>query len=94
MESDYFVGNCKNGANIYGYYANYKNTQNSKYYYGVNNSKLPVEFGETLNKDNSFCVISSLVPKNNIQNYKYNFITPRAMCHEMTCSDKLNYQNK
>ena len=88
MENDYFVGNCKNGANIYGYYANYKNAQNSKYYYGVNNSKLPVEFGETLNKDNSFCVISSLVPKNNIQNYKYNFITPRAMCHEMTCSDK------
>ena len=88
MINDYFVGNCKNGSGAYGYYAPYKNKKDNKYYYGINNTKLPEELGETLNKDNSFCVISSLVPKNIIDNYNYDFVTPRAMCHEMFCSDR------
>jgi len=88
MINDYFVGNCKNGSGAYGYYAPYKNKKDNKYYYGINNTKLPEELGETLNKDNSFCVISSLVPKNIINNYNYDFVTPRAMCHEMFCSDR------
>ena len=88
MENDYYVGNCKNGSNIYGYYAQYKNIQNNKYYYGINNTKLPQEFGETLDLDNSFCVISSLVPKKTISTYKYDFVAPRALCYEMFCSDR------
>ena len=88
MENDYFVGNCKNGADVYGYYASYKNIANNKYYYGINNTKLPKELGEALNKENSFCVINSLVPKEFITNYKYDFVAPRAMCHEMFCSDR------
>ena len=88
MENDYYVGNCKNGADIYGYHTTYKNSENNKYYYGINNIKLPKEFGESLNTNNSFCVINSLVPKKYISNYKYDFITPRAMCHEMFCSDR------
>ena len=88
MINDYFVGNCKNGADAYGYYITYKNKKNNKYYYGINNTKLPEELGETLNKDKSFCVISSLVPKNIIDDYIYDFASPRAMCHEMFCSDR------
>ena len=88
MINDYYVGNCKNGASAYGYHATYKNKKNNKYYYGINNTKLPEELGEALNKDNSFCAISSLVPKNIIDNSNYDFVAPRAMCHEMFCSDR------
>ena len=88
MENDYYVGNCKNGSTMYGYNARYKSNQNNKYYYGIKNTELPKEFGEALNSDNSFCVISSLVPKNKLSSYKSNFVAPRAMCHEMICSDR------
>ena len=87
-ENDYYVGNCKNGADIYGYNSRYKSKTENKFYYGIRNSQLPKEFGESLNKDNSFCVINSLVLKSNSLNYKYNFTAPRAMCHEMICSDR------
>ena len=88
MENDYYIGNCKSGSNIYGYNTRYKNIKDNKYYYGINNTKLPKEFGEILNTNNSFCVINSLVLKSDISKYKYDFVTPRAMCHEMFCSDK------
>ena len=88
MENDYYVGNCKNGSNIYGYNTVYKNVKDNKYYYGIKNTVLPKEFGESLNTDNSFCVINSLVLRNDISKYKYDFVTPRAMCHEMFCSEK------
>ena len=88
MENDFYVGNCRDGSNIYGYNARYKNFKNNKYYYGINNTKLPEDFGESLNKDNSFCVINSLVLKTDVSKYKYNFVAPRAMCHEMICSDR------
>ena len=88
MENDYYVGNCKNGADIYGYNSRYININNNKFYYGVQNTELPKEFGETLNTDNSFCVINSLVYSKNSTNYKYNYTAPRAMCHEMFCSER------
>lgn len=88
MENDYYVGNCKNGADIYGYNARYIHLINNKFYYGIKNSELPKEFGETLNYDNSFCVINSLVLKEKASNYKYNYTAPRAMCHEMFCSER------
>ena len=88
MKNDYYVGNCKNGADIYGYNARYINLNNNKFYYGIQNTELPKEFGESLNSDNSFCVINSLVYKKNAANYKYNYTAPRAMCHEMFCSDR------
>ena len=88
MKNDYYVGNCKNGADMYGYNSRYKNENNNKYYYGIKNSELPKEFGEKLNTDNSFCVINSLVLKNKASSYKYNYTAPRAMCHEMICSNR------
>ena len=87
-ENDYYVGNCKNGADMYGYNTRYKKFNENKYIYGIKNTQLPQEFGESLNKDNSFCVINSLVLKSNSLNYKYNYTAPRAMCHEMMCSDR------
>ena len=88
MINEYYIGNCKNGSEIYGYNSRYKHINNNKYYYGIKNKDLPKEFGESLNKDNSFCVINSLVLKSDSLSYKYNFTAPRAMCHEMICSDR------
>ena len=85
MGNNYFVGNCKNGNDNYGYYTRYKNEKTNKYVYGITNKNLPKNFDESLNSDNSFCVISSLVPKNEI--YKYNFVFPSAVCDEMFCSE-------
>ena len=88
-ENDFYVGNCKNGADMYGYNTRYKKfNENNKYVYGIKNTQLPQEFGESLNKDNSFCVINSLVSKSKTSSYNYNYTAPRAMCHEMICSDR------
>ena len=89
MINDYYVGNCKNGSDIYGSRTKYKNIKDNNYY-AINNNKLPKEFGESLDKDNSFCIITNLVSKNDLINnkYNYNFNEPRAICHEILCSDK------
>ena len=78
---DYFTGNCKYGNGNYGENIYYYN-EDSKEYENITNSMLPKELGETYS-NNSFCVMSSLVPNGKYKKFGSIF---HPMCYQMYCS--------
>ena len=83
--SNYFYGNCKYGNANFGSYINYINPSNNNIQNGYLNSGLPKEISETLS-DNSFCIMTNLVPKN--EKYKIFNSIFHPMCYETFCSSK------
>jgi len=77
-QNSYFVGNCKIGNGNYGSFLWYNGATN------IPNSKMPEEFGEKYG-DNSFCMMSNLVPKDKDE-YKYFGSIFHPMCYPVYCS--------
>ncbi|MBR3672722.1 MAG: hypothetical protein IKN65_00290, partial [Clostridia bacterium] len=77
----YFVGNCRRGNGNYGSYIYYKNPETGQAE-THNNSELPIELGEKYT-ENSFCMMSSLVPKGKYEIYG-TILHP--MCFPSYCS--------
>jgi hypothetical protein len=81
----YFYGNCKYGNENFGSFVYYINPNNNVMEKGHPNSALPEEIQETLS-DNSFCIMTNLVPKDD--KYKiYNSVF-HPMCYQIYCSSK------
>ena len=81
-QNSYFVGNCKFGNGNYGtnlYYFKEGTTVKN-----IPNNKIPEEFGEKYS-DNSFCMMSSLVPKEK-NDYSYFGTIFHPMCYPVYCS--------
>ena len=83
--SVYYVGNCKKGMGNYG--SNILYNDNIK----ESNAKIPESFGEKYG-NNSYCVLSSVIPK--IKKFKDNQIYNKyvdaihSMCYPMFCTEK------
>ena len=81
----HYVGNCKKGEGNYG--SNILYNDNIK----ESNSKIPESFGEKYG-NNSFCALSSVIPKNekNKDSQIFNKYTDiiHSMCYPMFCTDK------
>ena len=81
----HYVGNCKRGIGVYG--SNVLYNDNIK----ESNSKIPENFGEKYG-NNSFCVLSSVIPKikTNKDYEKYNKYIDiiHSMCYPMFCTEK------
>jgi len=80
-QDSYFVGNCKMGNGKYGtnlYYINAQGVSENNH----PNSELPKELGEKYS-ENSFCMMSSLVPKDKNSIYETIF---HPMCFPSYCS--------
>ena len=79
---EYFTGHCKYGSGVYGNSIYYFNQDTQQYELNHPNSEFSEELGE-IYSDTSFCIMSSLTPKNK---YKlFNSIT-HPMCYQMHCS--------
>ena len=81
-QNSYFVGNCKLGNGNYG--TNLWYNINGTKVNNITNNKIPVEFGEKYS-DNSFCMMSSLVPKDK-NDYSYFGSIFHPMCYPVYCS--------
>jgi hypothetical protein len=81
--NNYFFGSCKYGSYNYGSYIYYINNDNQAEN-GHPNSVLPKEISESIS-DNSFCIMTNLVPKGKEKLYKSVF---HPMCYETYCSSK------
>ena len=81
----YFVGNCKLGNGNYGTYLFYN--IEGKPTVNITNNQIPEEFGEKYS-DNSFCMMSSLVPKDKSE-YSYFGTIFHPMCFPVYCSSSL-----
>jgi leishmanolysin-like peptidase len=81
-QNSYFVGNCKLGNGNYG--TNLWYNINGTKVNNITNNKIPVEFGEKYS-DNSFCMMSSLVPKTK-SDYSYFGTIFHPMCYPVYCS--------
>ena len=82
-KKSYFVGNCKRGNGDYGsnlYYINSTGQRESNH----TNSELPKELGEKYS-DNSFCMMSSLVPNGDSSMYGTIY---HPMCFPSYCSSQ------
>ena len=80
-QKSYFVGNCKRGNGDYGTNLYYRNAQGMAENLHPN-SELPKALGEKYS-DNSFCMMSSLVPNNKYPMYGTIF---HPMCFPSFCS--------
>ena len=81
----HYVGNCKKGDGNYG--SNILYNDNIK----ESNSKIPESFGEKYG-NNSFCVLSSVIPKaqtnKDIQKYNKYIDVIHSMCYPIFCTEK------
>ena len=81
----HYVGNCKKGEGNYG--SNILYNDNIK----ESNSKIPESFGEKYG-NNSFCVLSSVIPKikknKDTQIYNKYLDVIHSMCYPMFCTEK------
>ena len=80
--NSYFEGNCKLGDGNYGSHIYYLNDGKSERMHP--NMEIPESYGEKYS-DNSFCIMSTLIPKNG--NKIFNSIF-HPMCYPNYCSDK------
>ena len=81
----YFVGSCSTkGSGNYGTRVTYKRSNGGFNFYPSYSiqSQTAEEYS-----DHSFCVLSSLIKKD-VNDYKYYSSSYRALCYEMSCSDK------
>ena len=81
---NYFFGSCKYGSPYFGLYIYYINEDNNILENGHRNSELPKEISEKIS-DNSFCMMTNLVPKGKYKLYNTVF---HPMCYETYCSSK------
>ena len=81
--NNYFFGSCKYGSYNYGSYIYYVNDDGGQEN-GHPNSALPNEISESIS-ENSFCIMTNLVPKGKTAIYKSVF---HPMCYETYCSSK------
>ena len=79
----HYVGNCKKGEGNYGSNILYNNNIKES------NSHIPESFGEKYG-NNSFCVLSSVIPKIKKENQIYNKYIDviHSMCYPMFCTEK------
>ena len=84
--NSYFFGNCKLGSPIFGTYNYYINPETNQRENGHFNSVLPKEIAEVLS-ENSFCIMTNLVPKGKEKYKIYNSIF-HPMCYQTYCSSK------
>ena len=84
-QNSYYIGRCSQlGNGDYGTKINYNNADGKIINYKSSDIKSIIQ---EKNFNNSFCVLSSLISKNN-DNYKYYSNTVRAVCYQMYCSDR------
>lgn len=81
-ESRFLYGNCKIGGGTYGGMIYYQNDID-----GLTNGDLPEGFGEVIG-DESFCALSSLVPKRCGEECNVYRDIYHAMCYPMSCSER------
>ena len=80
----YYVGHCsEKGSGEYGSKIPYKDYGQTRYFKSREIAPITGEF----NSNTSFCVLSSLIPTN-IPNFQFYSKTVRALCYQMSCSDK------
>ena len=83
-EEIYFVGHCSaKGSGEYGSHIHYSDTDRNETY---KSDDIKDIIGES-HSENSFCVLSSLIPMSN-ENSEHYSNTIRAVCYQMHCSDR------